>query len=218
MKHCYFVVYWTTIEQVYLEIAIRKSRHTILDYSFTRYRHAFHIVFPSANVTCYLHRKTVSLISFCRYTRRSQWRARKKGIADTRLSSLKHSFARVTGGTWKSSLHQAYNRTDWRRSGTDNPIKSYVAACIEVSVQRKCSEIQRRSYSSIHFPRLKIVARETGTASFLLGVWTLVLHGGTAIYFFFYSLAGLFAFGGETGGFTLTSSYYFTTVERNREI
>lgn len=35
-----------------------------------------------------------------------------KGRADTRLSSLKHGSARVNGGTWKSSLYQAYNRAD----------------------------------------------------------------------------------------------------------
>lgn len=35
-----------------------------------------------------------------------------KGRTDTRLSSLKHGSARVNGGTWKSSLYQAYNRAD----------------------------------------------------------------------------------------------------------
>lgn len=36
----------------------------------------------------------------------------EKGRVDTRLSSLKRGSARVTGGTWKSSLYQAYNRAD----------------------------------------------------------------------------------------------------------
>lgn len=69
-----------------------------------------------------------------------------KGRADTRLSSLKHGSARVNGGTWKSSLYQAYNRADWRRSGTDNPIKSYAAPCASrFPLQRK--RVARRWYT-----------------------------------------------------------------------